>query len=108
MRTRLNGWQRIGIVLSVIWIFVGGFWGNNIGIHQGDWAVSMLGSCYDIRPNDWASCQREFHTNFSEAVKYHWYAAAFLAFVPTPIAWLIVYGVVAPIRWIRRGFNHST
>jgi hypothetical protein len=25
----LNGWQRIGIVLSVLWLIVGGLWGNN-------------------------------------------------------------------------------
>ena len=24
---RLNGWQRIGIVLSVVWLFVGAWWG---------------------------------------------------------------------------------
>jgi hypothetical protein len=24
---RLNGWQRIGIVASVAWFLVGGFWG---------------------------------------------------------------------------------
>jgi hypothetical protein len=24
---RLNGWQRIGIVLSVVWAIVGGLWG---------------------------------------------------------------------------------
>ena len=29
--TRLNGWQRIGVILSVLWIICGGFWGNDLG-----------------------------------------------------------------------------
>jgi hypothetical protein len=28
----LNGWQRIGIVLSVLWATVGLFWGNNLAV----------------------------------------------------------------------------
>jgi hypothetical protein len=35
MRVRLNGWQRIGIVLSVIWAIGGGLWGNAIAIRHG-------------------------------------------------------------------------
>ena len=29
MATRLNGWQRIGVVLSALWLFVFLFWGLN-------------------------------------------------------------------------------
>jgi hypothetical protein len=34
---KLNGWQRIGVVLSVAWALYGFYWGNDYGIHQGDW-----------------------------------------------------------------------
>jgi hypothetical protein len=30
----MGGWVRIGIVLSVIWILVGGFLGNNVAIND--------------------------------------------------------------------------
>ena len=31
---RLGGWQRIGIVASVIWFFAGGFVGNKLAIDE--------------------------------------------------------------------------
>jgi hypothetical protein len=91
-----------------VWILVGGFWGNNIGIHEADWTKDSLATCYRIRPDDWAGCDREFEKNFNEAIQYHWYYAAFFAFVPIPIAWLIVYGFIWLTRWISRGFKPST
>jgi len=54
------------------------------------------------------SCASEFDKNYVEAVKYHWYYAAFLAFVPIPIGWLVVYSLIALTRWIRNGFDLST
>jgi hypothetical protein len=104
---RLNGWQRIGIILSVIWILVGGFWGNSIGIHEGDLEVTWLGICLKIHPDDWAGCHRDFNKDFAEAIQYHWYYAAFLAFAPIPVAWWIVYGLVGLGRWVGRGFRQS-
>jgi hypothetical protein len=39
----LNGWQRIGIVLSVLWAIVGFFWGNSIAIDAlGEWRVGII------------------------------------------------------------------
>jgi hypothetical protein len=108
MFTRLSGWQRIGIVLTVIWILVGGFWGNNIGIHEGDWAGNSLSICYETHPDDWTGCRSKFDRDFIQAVKYHWYDAAIFAFVPIPIGRLGVYGLIALTQWVRRGFKSST
>ena len=105
MLTQLNGWQRIGIVLSVIWILVGGFWGNTIGFHEGDPALYAHRVCLETHPDDWPGCGRIFTRDFIEATKDQ---AAFVAFVPIPIAWLIVYGFVGLFRWIGRGFKPLT
>jgi hypothetical protein len=32
---------------------------------------------------------------------------AIVALAPIPIAWLLVWGLVALVRWIRRGFQPS-
>jgi hypothetical protein len=63
---RLNGWQRIGIVASVVWVFVGGFWGNQIGFSQGDYVREAYRQCLaarSIQPDgsvprdtDWKPC----------------------------------------------------
>jgi hypothetical protein len=46
MRVRLNGWQRIGIVLSVLWAIVGGLWGYHIATQE---AVATPAAHYKSR-----------------------------------------------------------
>jgi hypothetical protein len=100
----MRGWRRIGIIVSVIWVFVGGFWGNNIGIHEGDTAKVYYDLCLRRDNSDWAKCRADFETSYKRDIQYHWHYAAFLAFVPIPIAWLIVWGCIALGRWVHRGF----
>jgi hypothetical protein len=42
MRVRLNGWQRIGIVLSVLWIIGAGLWANYQSIQQRTQSLEFL------------------------------------------------------------------
>lgn len=47
---RLNGWQRIGVVASICWFLVGGFW--SIGFVMDDLSASVraeYGYCLDAR-----------------------------------------------------------
>lgn len=105
---RLNGWQRIGIVLSVLWFFVGGFWGNGIGLHEGDWAMNAYIFCldHDTEPGMQTAtqCSATFDKQWPEAIKYHWWEALIVAVVPIPIAWLLAYFGIWLFRWIRKGF----
>lgn len=101
---RLNGWQRLGIIASVIWAFVGGFWDNYIGIHAGDWVVQRLSFCFE-HSADWKSCNADFDRDFGPAIADHWYVAAFVGLVPIPVAWLLVYALLGLWRWVRRGFS---
>jgi hypothetical protein len=105
MRIRLNGWQRIGIVISVLWFIGGGIWGNDRGLHEGDWTVSDYKNCLDTHPNDWPGCQQKSEKNYIWATRNHWYSAAIFAVVPIPIGWLLAWGLVSLTRWVRRGFN---
>lgn len=103
----LNGWHRLGIVFSVIWLFVGGLWGNSLGIHEGDWVANRYQFCleHDAEPHmpNSTQCQAAFEKDWPEAIKYHWWEALIVAVVPIPLAWLLAYGLIALIRWIRRG-----
>jgi hypothetical protein len=104
MRIRLNGWQRIGIVLSVIWAIGGGIWGNNLGIHEGDWVIRRLEYCL-ARETDPAPCHAEFDKYYPRAIATHWASAAIVGLVPIPLVWLMIYGLIGLWRWIRRGFT---
>jgi hypothetical protein len=105
---RLNGWQRIGIVLSVLWFFVAGFWGNRIALEDlGAGVVATYRLCLErsIQPDDDTKCNAAFMRDYPAAVESHWWYAAGFALIPIPIAWLVVYGFVALFRWIKAGFK---
>ncbi len=107
MRVRLNGWQRIGIVLSVIWAVTG----CGIGSYEANDNIITFASGLDHmcraanRPI--RECDAEFTANYRIAaeanpVLLNW---AIFGFAPIPLAWLIVYAFIGLWRWIRRGFN---
>ena len=57
-RFRLNGWQRIGIVLSVLWVVVGGVWrfGDTLNTNH-VWTIYEY--CVEQPNADKAACKQE-------------------------------------------------
>jgi hypothetical protein len=111
---RLNGWQRIGIVLSVLWFVIGGLWINSLVLDSmGASAMAEHRRCLDAVtavPNDssWdEACGKKFRATYSTAVADHWTYAVVYTLIPIPIVWLLVYGVVVLVRWIGAGFALS-
>lgn len=103
---RLNGWQRIGVVLAVVWVPVGFFWGNAIGLHQGDWVTDAYKTCLRTH-DDWNPCQATFDAQWGPAIANHWWYGAVMVFLPIPLlllGWAIVRGLVKIGRWVRAGF----
>jgi hypothetical protein len=116
---RLNGWQRIGVVLSVLWVIVGGFWTRGIVIEsQSEFARTRYRAClasHSIQPDgsvpadtDWSQCDRQHAIDWQRDVTDHWDGinglnAAF-TLGPLLIAWLLVYALVGLTRWIMAGF----
>jgi hypothetical protein len=121
---KLNGWQRIGVVLSIVWVLYGAYWGNEYGLRQGDWTDLVYESCMDSaqtkaadahysqpaqeqHARDDAACEQSRERDWGTSIQYHFQYAAICAFVPIPLAWGIVYGLIALVRWIRNGFKAS-
>jgi hypothetical protein len=106
---RLNGWQRIGIVLSMLWAVVGGLWGNHIDIQEGG-AIPIAHYKWCISQPDYDDdeCSHTFDEEYAAGVRGHWALPAIVGLVPIPVAWLLVYIVVWTVRWIGRGFQPST
>ena len=106
---RLNRWQRIGIVLSMLWAVVAGLWGNHIAIQEGGAIpIAHYKLCISQPDYDDDQCSATFDEEYAVGVGDHWAFAAMAGLAPIPVAWLLVYIVVWTARWIRRGFQPST
>jgi hypothetical protein len=101
----LNGWQRIGIALSVVWLIVGCLYIRHGQLQNAaERSGITYSSCKDA-VNDFASSQCIAHAGtIYRMYEGSWDSAALIALIPIPIAWLFTYGLVAFVRWIRAGF----
>jgi hypothetical protein len=106
---RLNRWQRGGIVISVVWAVVGGLWGLS-AVHNPSTAERAfcdgLAQIYTrtpdyVRPSDAAPAQ---DAGCGQWKQYRVLMPLVFGLAPIPIAWLLVYGLVGVVRWLRRGF----
>jgi hypothetical protein len=125
----LNGWQRIGVVISVLWAVGGGLSGNNLGLHEGDWVKEAYQDCLARVDNSVSSslaaskdlgavekqdakdldlCAQTRDKAWPKAISNHWIYAAFFGLAPVLLGWFAVYGVIALVRWIRAGFKAPT
>ena len=109
---RLNGWQRIGIALSVVWAVAGGLYALNS--HQ-QRALSLSDLTYQscaVKANrhnyDFATCRKQSDEVFEAFMKGSRGDAALTGLAPIPIAWLLAFALIAFARWVRRGFQPST
>ena len=99
-RFRLNGWQRIGVVLSVVWMIVGGSWGWQ---HANDKADAEFKVC--ITQIQTASDVQACRAKRAGALVPNWFGAAVVALAPITVVWLFFYGLIFVARRIRRAFR---
>jgi hypothetical protein len=103
---RLNGWQRIGIVLSIVWTLCVSMWffqhvpgANDPGI------ASVYLQCISAPNANRGVCKARAEW-FSEEARSEFRAGwSWAALAPIVVAWLLVYVVVWVVRWIRRDFQ---
>ena len=108
MRFRLDNWQGIAIVISVMWALGGGFWGYELGNRWNDSAredaASRLYQCLNdesLGPRSEICEEREREMERIRA--YQWPAVALLGLGPIPVGWLVAYLVIGIVRRIRSG-----
>jgi hypothetical protein len=112
---RLNGWQRIGIVASVVWMIGGTLWLRESEANsRGTYANSSLLLCnLRVKAGDKsaADCLAEYQINWKLEVTEHEAeidAGAFgMALVALGAAWLLGLALVGLGRLVRAGFRQS-
>ena len=98
---KLNGWQRIGIVLSICWA-IGAWLQTNLWYAEEKSRIAALLCNPSNDPKPGADCWKRVYEDVGEPQTRD---ALLIALAPIPLAWLGVWGVVSTIRWIRRGFE---
>lgn len=63
---------------------MGGFWGNEVGLHQADWVVTVYHSCLDEPHADVKACDENFQKFWPEAIQHYWEYVAIYALVIKP------------------------
>ena len=65
----MNGWKRIGIILSVLWITGGGIWTRGVVMREmGSSAKAQLHTCTTLHPNDTDPCFAKFDADWGRDV----------------------------------------
>jgi hypothetical protein len=120
---RLNGWQRIGVVASVMWVVAGGWYEFHAIQQREDAEITARAKAADRRcretekmledlniksaPKDCLGEDLRTVNRATEAVpsrESRWKVAA-VAILPIPFGWLIAYALIAIGRWIAAGFR---
>jgi hypothetical protein len=107
--TRLNGWQRIGIVLSVVWVLGAGLYQRDVDLTNAAWHLDFTYSvCAETKTQhqniDFKSCLGEADKNYALFVEGSWGNVVALVLVPVVLAWLLAYIIILVGRWVRSGF----
>jgi hypothetical protein len=103
-KRRLNGWQRLGIIASVLWFLIAAWKIDSYFVRNASMlSTDKYNACLDAqRPS--AVCDQERSKEWQEVMQGQFEDTALVGGVPIPFAWLTVYGLIALVRWVRVGF----
>jgi hypothetical protein len=105
---KLNGWQRIGIVLSFIWMLTTGpinYWeksGEELDIRD---TRNSICESYKKTKENRKECIETSEYLAKERIKQIQDQSLFISFGFIPFFWLITYIMVLIGKWIRNGFK---
>jgi uncharacterized protein len=100
-RFRLNLWQRVGVMLCLVWIVIGGSWGWRHAYDKADAefrvCIAAVESVTDVQ-----ACR---DTRFRAIAVPRGVSAAIVALAPITVVGLFIYGLVWLVRRTERAFG---
>src|SRR5947209_2213524 len=93
---RLNGWQRLGIVLSIIWVLGAAIYQRNADVERAeDHAQFAYKVCLEGKSlshdNDLASCEQKREKDLVIWLEGSWGNVALISLAPIPLGWLAAF-----------------
>lgn len=105
---KLNGWKRLGIIASVVWILGAGICTfvvvDDARIKTASGFTLRCEEAPDGSLRGSAECDKLSTDYLAETGNEPWIEAAVVAFVPVPLGWGFAYLVLFLLRWVKRGF----
>ena len=103
---RLNGWQRIGVVLSIIWAVGAAEYERDRQIEQGnELAEFRYRLCMETKSANANSCSEKLGKDLKKAVEPFWGNIAFYSLAPVVAGWVVIYLIIIIVRWVKTGFK---
>lgn len=106
---KLNGWLRICVVLTVLWVLGAGLYTNKMVGDQG-MKTSMvvytlcLNQGAQSKELDAKDCSQKSNEAYDLAVQHRLQDVLGIALIPVPIFWLIGFIIFRVYRWVKKGF----
>jgi hypothetical protein len=107
---RLNGWNRIGLILTIIWLVGFPLYENG---KREETRIRLASYSYrtcieeSVKHNDHRDCSRVFEDEYrkmnssADGLKEYFFFSVVIA----TIAWIIIYLVIYVVWWVIRGFR---
>src|SRR5271167_3632413 len=111
---KLNGWKRIGIIASVLWILGAGVHTYDSEIDRASALIvsnhvacdsDLAGKTGDDYTKGFNECNKHADDSLALALTNARLEAALVAFVAMPLGWGFTYLVLFLVRWVKRGFS---
>ena|ERR1700676_926914 len=111
---KLNGWKRLGIVASTVWILGAGTCTYSaardadikFAVETEDACETATGQANFPHFSPARDCHQESIHYINVTLLDAEIGAALMAFIPVPMGWGFVYLILFLVRWITRGFNY--
>lgn len=101
----LNGWQRLGIIVSASWFVVGFCVGMQVAQANADAGTWSYAACINTDNPDFAGCNAAFQMLYAAAIAQRWQLAWLYALMPIFAGWFLAWLSIPAVRWIQRGFS---
>lgn len=109
--TKLNMWQRLGIVLTAIWLVMGTLWLAGV---QFETDYRSIGQAYEVCTSNanvadlWARCDKAKDESFAAENRSSVFGmAALFAAIVAAVVWAFAYLVLWTGKWVLAGRRHS-
>ena len=102
---RLNGWQRMGLVLSVLWALGAAIYERNEQVKSADALYQLKAqACFTGQADTTKECLNKVSLQDAMDATANWADVAFYAFGPVIAGWIVTLIAISTFRWISAGF----